>query len=60
MWVYNDEPTYSKVFIEFGALIIRNKVYTYLKDRMKEFHYRKDYMSVPAALKEIEKIELIR
>lgn len=58
--VYHDEPTHSKVFIEFVALIIRNKIYTCLKDRMKELHKKKNYMTVPAALKELEKIELVR
>lgn len=58
--VYHDEPTHSKIFIEFVALIIRNKIYTCLKDRMKELHKKKNYMTVPAALKELDKIELIR
>ena len=60
MRVYRDEPTHSKIFIEFVALIIRNKIYTCLKDRMKEIKKKKNYMTVPAALKELEKIELIR
>ena len=55
----HDEPTYSKIFIEFVALIIRNKIYTCLTDRMKEIHKKKNYMTVPAALKELDKIELI-
>jgi transposase len=57
---YQDEPTHSKMFIEFVALIIRNKIYTLLKDRMKELKKKKNYMSVPAAIRELEKIELIR
>ena len=56
----HDEPTYSKIFIEFVALIIRNKIYTCLTDRMKEIHKKKNYMTVPAALKELDKIELIQ
>lgn len=60
MRVYHDEPMYSKIFIEFVALIIRNKIYTCLKDRMKEIQKKKNYMTVPAALKELDKIELIR
>ena len=58
--VYHDEPTHSKIFIEFVALIIRNKIYTCLTDRMKEIHKKKNYMTVPAAIKELDKIELIR
>ena len=60
MRVYHDEPLQSKIFIEFIALIIRNKIYTCLKDRMKEVRKKKNYMTVPAALKELDKIELIR
>ena len=60
MRTYHDEPTHSKIFIEFVALIIRNKIYTCLKDRMKEIHKQKNYLTVPAALKELDKIELIR
>ena len=41
------------------ALIIRNKIYTCLKDRIQELQ-KKNYMTVPAALKELDKIEIIR
>lgn len=58
--VYETEPMRSKIFIEFVALIIRNKLYTCLTDRMKETHKKKNYMTVPAALKELDKIEMVR
>ena len=35
MRTYHDDPTHAKIFIEFIALIIRNKINTCLKDRMK-------------------------
>ncbi|MER2056686.1 MAG: transposase [Clostridia bacterium] len=60
MRVYKDEPMHTKIFIEFVALIIRNKIYTCLKDRMHVIHKKKNYMTVPAALRELDKIELIR
>ena len=60
MRVYHDEPTHSKIFIEFVALIIRNKIYNCLTDRMKETQKKRNYMTVPAAIKELDKIELIR
>ena len=60
MRVYGDEPMHAKIFIEFVALIVRNKIYTCLKDRMKELKKRKNYMTVPASLKELNKIEMIR
>ena len=60
MRVYGNEPMHTKIFIEFVALIVRNKIYTCLKERMKELKKRKNYMTVPASLKELNKIELIR
>lgn len=60
MRTYCDEPTRAKIFIEFIALIIRNKIYTCLKDRMKKLKKKKNYMTVPAAIKELEKIEIIK
>jgi len=60
MRVHGDESLSTKIFIEFVALIIRNKLYTCLKDRMKELKKTKNYMTVPAALKELDKIEMIR
>ena len=49
----------SKIFIEFVALIIRNRIYTKLKDAMEE-EGQQNYMTVPAAIRELEKIEMIR
>lgn len=49
----------SKLFVEFVALIIRNRIYTQLKDHaVKEG--RKNFLTVPAAIKELEKIEITR
>lgn len=50
----------AKIFIEFIALIVRCKFYTQLKARMKEMARKPNFMTVPAALKELEKVELIR
>lgn len=60
MRVYESEPLHAKIFIEFVALIIRNKIYTCLKDRMKAIGKKENYMTVPAAMRELNKIELIR
>lgn len=46
--------------MEFIALIIRSKLYTQLRKRMAEMAKKPNYMTVPAALRELEKIELIR
>ncbi len=58
--VYGSESVNSKIFIEFVALIIRNKFYTCLKEQMRESRKKDNFMTVPAALKELEKIEMIR
>jgi len=58
--VHGSESVNSKIFIEFVALIIRNKFYTYLKEQMKKNNKSDNYMTVPAALRELEKIEMIR
>lgn len=58
--VYSDESASAKIFIEFIALIVRCKIYTCLKDEMKNLDKRPNYMTVPAALKELEKIEMVR
>ncbi|SCY18507.1 IS1634 family transposase [Butyrivibrio sp. INlla14] len=57
---HSEESTETKIFIEFIALIIRNRIYTYLKDKMAEDEKKYNFMSVPAALKELEKIEMSR
>ena len=46
--------------MEFVALIIRNKFYTYLKEQMCKSEKKENFMTVPAALRELEKIEMIR
>ena len=58
--VQSNESVRAKIFIEFVALIIRNRFYTCLKERIKELGRKPNYMTVPAAIKELEKIEMIR
>ncbi len=55
-----DKSTKAKIFVEFIALIVRNRIYTLLKDKKKELGTKPNYMTVPAALKELEKIEMVR
>ena len=55
-----EESAASKIFIEFVALIIRNRMYNYLKDAMKEMAKKPNYMTVPAAIRELDKIEMAR
>lgn len=58
--VYGSESVDTKVFIEFVALIIRNRIYTCLKEEMRRKDKKMNFMTVPAALRELEKIEMIK
>jgi len=58
--VHTTESAEAKLFVEFVALIIRCRMYVSLKDEMDNLGSRPNYMTVPAAIRELEKIELIR
>ena len=58
--VYSDESASAKIFIEFVALIIRSKIYTSLKDEVLKNDKKANFMTVSAALKELDKIEMVR
>lgn len=58
--VYSGESASAKIFIEFVAMIIRCRMYTALSDEKKKLEKRPNYMTVPAAIRELEKIEMVR
>lgn len=58
--VYTNESIDAKIFIGFVATILRSKIYTLLKDEAGRMDKKQNYMTVPAALKELEKIELLK
>ena len=58
--VYSEESARAKIFVEFVAMILRCKMYIKLKEEMKKLEKKPNYMTVPAALKELEKIEMVR
>ena len=58
--VYGSESVDTKVFIEFVALIIRNRIYTCLKEEMLRNDKKFNFMTVPAALRELDKIEMVK
>lgn len=60
MRVQSAESLSTKIFIEFIALIVRNRIYNLLKDTMLRLESRVNYMTVPSALRELEKIEMVR
>ena len=58
--VYSDESVSAKIFIEFIALIIRSRIYTLLKEEMLRTDTKANFMTVPAALRELDKIEMVK
>ena len=60
IWVYSEESARAKIFVEFVAMILRCRMYTKLKEEMKNLEKKPNYMTVPVALKELEKIEMVR
>lgn len=58
--VASEEAASNKIFIDFIALIIRCKMYTSLKNKAKEMIKKPNYLTVPAAIRELEKIEMTR
>ena len=60
IWVYLEESARAKIFVEFVAMILRCKMYTKLNEEMKNLEKKPNYMTVPTALKELEKIEMVR
>lgn len=58
--VASEESASNKIFIGFLALIIRCRIYTALKNKSKEMDKKPNYLTVPAAIRELEKIEMTR
>ena len=58
--VQSDEAAGAKILIEFIALIVRCRIYTLLKDEMDRLKKSPNYMTVPAAIRELEQIEVVR
>lgn len=58
--IQSDDAASGKIFVEFIATIIRSRMYVLLQDEIQKLEHRPNYMNVTAALKELEKIEMIR
>lgn len=58
--VYSSESTETKIFVEFFALAIRSRLYAKLHDYNLSLPNKVNYMTVPAAIRELEKIIMIR
>ena len=50
----------TKSPFEFVALIVRNRICNLLKEQMIRMETRQKYLTVPAAIRELEKIEMVR
>lgn len=58
--VHSSESLDGKMLIQFVALIIRNRFHTAIKEELKGMINKPNFMNVPAAIRELEKIEMIR
>ena len=47
-----NEALHAKIFIEFVALIIRNRMHFLLREQMWKTHHKENYMTVLAANRE--------
>ena len=57
---HSKETLSAQIFVEFIALIVRNRIYNQLKKTLLRLDSRPKYMSVLVALRELEKIEMVR
>ena len=60
MRAHTQKAVSAKIFIEFVALIVRNRIYNLLKATMLRLDAKDNYLTVPKAIRELEKIEMIR
>lgn len=60
MRVHSKEALSAKIFLEFTALIVRNRIYNLLKETMLKLDSNPNYLTVPAAIRELEKLEMVR
>ena len=58
--IHSNEALHAKIFVEFVALIIRNRFFNLLKDQMERLKTRSNTMTVPGAIRELDKIEMTR
>lgn len=58
--VNSDNAFRAKIFNEFLALIVRSRFYTLLKAGFRKLKVKRNYLTVPAAISELEKIEITR
>ena len=57
---HHTESVDAKIFVEFIALIVRSRMHVLLSDENKRQDSKKNYLNVPAAIRQLEKLEMIR
>lgn len=60
MRAHMNETEDARIFVEFVALIVRNRIYHQLIEQEKKNDKKENYMTVAAAIRELEKIEIIQ
>jgi hypothetical protein len=60
MRIHTARALSAKMLAEFVALIVRNRIYNLLRETMQRLNTRAKYMNVPKAIRELEKIEMVR
>ena len=60
MRAHSSEAMSAKLFLEFVTLIVRNRMYNLLKEEMLRIETSPNYLIVPAAIRELEKIKIVR
>lgn len=58
--IHSNEALQAKIFVEFIALIIRNRFFNLLKEQMERLKTRRNTMTVPGAIRELDKMEMTR
>ncbi|MGN0038535.1 MAG: transposase [Coriobacteriales bacterium] len=58
--VHSDESASGKLLAEFVALIMRNRMHVLLAERAAAGSTKANCLTVPAAIRELEKIEVVR
>ena len=60
MRIHSDAALSAKLFVEFVALIVRNRIYNLLKQTTLRMDLKANILTVPKAIRELEKIEMVR
>lgn len=58
--IHSNEALQAKLFVEFIALIIRNRFFNLLKEQMERLKTRRNTLTVPGAIRELDKMEMTR